>query len=221
MQVANKVSSTRQPPSLAPSRSRAGSMFSSLGKRRSKRRTRVPPPRKSLLAHKPSSPPPVQHHVVPLARPMGIRREHGIECRREEEEEAARKASPELEIKRATSEWQRCEQQVREIAGRKRPDRLRQQEEHRRLEQWRADQARAAEEAKSREEQRRKSLEGERKRQIEGEGGGVSSFFRNLPSHVGASSGAALVDALHLDIARYGPVFEGFGLRLAPLTSFL
>ncbi|KAL1688663.1 hypothetical protein GGG16DRAFT_115782 [Schizophyllum commune] len=145
-------------------------MFS-LGKRRSKRCTRVPPLRKSSLTHKPPSPLPVQHHVVPSPdkwasvvvipdpadracsriaqqrqrdreaeealcqeeeRQRRLQGEHKTERRREQEEEA-RKASPELEIKRATSERRR-------------------------------------------------------------RGG---------------------------DIARYGPAFEGFGLRLAPLTSFL
>ncbi|KAL1715553.1 hypothetical protein EV715DRAFT_294110 [Schizophyllum commune] len=135
-------------------------MFS-LGKRRSKRCTRVPPLRKSSLTHKPPSPLPVQHHVVVIPDPADracsriaqqrqrdreaeealrqeeecqrrLQGEHETERRRDEEEET-RKASPELEIKRATSERRR-------------------------------------------------------------RGG---------------------------DIARYGPVFEGFGLRLAPLTPIL
>ncbi|KAL1760355.1 hypothetical protein FB107DRAFT_245648 [Schizophyllum commune] len=154
-------------------------------------------------------------------RQRRLQGEHETERRREEEEEA-RKASPELEFKRATSERRRRGEGARDRGAQgARPAAA----------AGGALAARAVarglgagggggEEATGADEEQSRGGEEAPDRGGEEEGGGVSSpnppqrFSRNHPSHVGASSGAAFVDALHLDIARYGPVFEGFGLRL-------
>ncbi|KAL1747915.1 hypothetical protein HDZ31DRAFT_80071 [Schizophyllum fasciatum] len=96
------------------------------------------------------------------------------ERRREEAEEEARRAALEREIARATAERRRREAEAREaeeraareITERRRLDRLRRQEEHRRLEQWRTEQARAAEETRRRSEETRRSVEEARRRKI-------------------------------------------------------
>ncbi|KAL1702974.1 hypothetical protein EV121DRAFT_292840 [Schizophyllum commune] len=81
----------------------------------------VAPPRKSSLTHQPPSLPPVQHHAVPLPversdceaeealrheeeRQRHLQVEREVERRRDQEEDATRKAFLEFKIKRATSE---------------------------------------------------------------------------------------------------------------------
>ena len=122
-------------------------------------------PERSVLADHHAEVPGV---VAQLSRAPLDEAEHRLEA----EEEVARKASPELGIRCATSErrWreqQAREEEVREIAERKSIDWLQRQEAQR------LKQARAAEEAKRREEPR--AGEEVQHRGGEGEGGGVSS----------------------------------------------
>ncbi|KAF9049344.1 hypothetical protein BDZ89DRAFT_1089099 [Hymenopellis radicata] len=94
--------------------------------------------------------------------------------RQEEEEEQNRRASLERELKRSTEARRRKQQEEREeeerkrreIEQRKRETRARRLEEHKRLEEWRIEQARMAQEAVRREEAMKRREANERKNKI-------------------------------------------------------